>query len=99
MRTITIQIGNSDDKLTQIQWASYVSEVDSAIKKAHANIHFSGFSEPGKPWQNAAWVIEYMGDMSLWIVECGKLREKLTKIRKQYKQDSIAWTEGQTYFY
>ena len=99
MKTITIQIGNSDDKLSQIEWASYVKEVDSVIEGAHANIHFSGFSEGGKPWQNAAWVIEYMGDMSLWIGEFHELLENLVKIRKRYRQDSIAWTEGTTYFH
>ena len=57
MKTITIQIGNSDNKLTQIEWADFIRRTNEALSLIDLEIHFSGFSRPDAPWQNAAWVI------------------------------------------
>lgn len=94
MKTVTIQIGNSDDKLSQGQWADYSQKVANSIGAYAEEIHFSGFSVGDAPWQNAAWVIvidnEYLQEE--------RLRNELTIFRKEFKQDSIAWTEGETKF-
>lgn len=93
MKTITIQIGNSDDKLTQKEWAEYVKFVGLAVETYAAIIYFSGFSLGGAPWQNAAWVLTPNSD-----IDAQHLRRQLSQIRVEYRQDSIAWTEGQTDF-
>ncbi len=92
--TITIQIGNSDDKLSQAQWAAYIMEVTETIKRyVGCQTHFFACSAGSETWQNAAWVIE-----------CGSavvreaLRHELAKIRGLYGQTSVAWTEGATQF-
>lgn len=55
MKTVVIQIGNSDDRLTQKQWHDYVGEVDNAMSWDEQR--FFGFSAPDSQYQNAAWVI------------------------------------------
>lgn len=75
--------GNSDDKLTQGQWASYYSEVFRVVDE-FAEIHFSGIPAGTAPWQNACLVCA-VGEMSLV-----DLREQLQVIRKRYRQDSLA---------
>lgn len=95
MKTITIQIGNSDDKLTQFEWSQFVYATIGAIgsERDHGlNIHFHGLSTGDALWQNACWVVE------MKLVRFGPLQTKLNHIRKQYRQESIAWTEGETSF-
>ena len=91
MRTITIQIGNSDDKLTQKEWSSFYWEIASAVLAA-GGVHFAGTSPSFEPWQNACWVV---------VVDDSKvaaLREQVVTIRTKFRQESVAWTEGETAF-
>lgn len=92
MKTITIQIGNTDDKLTQKQWANFYADVNHEITQSRCNVHFSAPSPAQYPWQNACWVIE------INHLNAPVLRQILSEIKLKYSQDSIAWTEGETQF-
>ena len=92
MKTITLQIGNSDDKLTQCEWSLFVGTVENDIRKRRANWHFSGLSRGDASWQNACWVLEMEPE------EIELLKVDLTATRQAYNQDSVAITEGQTAF-
>ena len=91
MITATIQIGNSDDKLTQKEWAAFIRATHK-VADYHGDVHFSGFSVPDAVWQNACWVVE--------IHEAGvrRLREQLAELARRFRQDSIALTTGVTVF-
>jgi len=96
MKTITVQIGNTDNKLSQRQWASFCNAVHRSIVY-HTHdivdaIHFSAPSVGWADWQNAAWVF------SCADTEIDSLKSSLNAARLDYKQDSIAWTEGRTSF-
>jgi hypothetical protein len=94
MRTITVQIGNSDNKLSQREWASFCNAVHRTIVYHTHNIidsiHFSAPSVGWADWQNSAWVFECED------VEIEELKDRLFIIRKEYKQDSVAFTLGKT---
>jgi len=90
-KTVTIQIGNSDDKLTQVEWHQFVREMTLAVHAGAYQVHFFGGPINYEPYQNAAWIIEIGGN-------CLSLRMTVEEIRKKYKQDSAAWTEGHTEF-
>jgi beta-galactosidase/beta-glucuronidase len=92
MKTITIQIGNSDDKLTQVRWSEYVQAVEAIIFKYSSEIHFSGASLPFEPWQNAAWVAEVYEDLVV------RFKFDLSQCREKYAQESVAFTIGDTEF-
>lgn len=90
--TVCFQIGNSDDKLSQVEWHEFVRDVNSIVSSYATAVHFSGMSAGDAPWQNAAW-----------ICECNKMnalaiRNALSRIRATYQQDSVAWMEGETEF-
>jgi hypothetical protein len=88
----TFVIGNSDDKLTQAEWSAFVGDVQAAVDQAvagGARIQFAGFSAPAAPWQNALWVVEMPWGGSARF----KLRSNLSRLARQYRQDSIAWWE------
>ena len=94
MKTITLQIGNSDDKLTQYEWSLFHGLVNERLNKDPAiTIHFSGCSDASKPWQNACWI--FVCHESCDIAD---LKGDLVHYRDKYRQDSIAWTEGDTAF-
>jgi hypothetical protein len=40
MSTVTIQIGNSDDKLKQSEWSDFVTEADSIIGHMSNKLYF-----------------------------------------------------------
>lgn len=91
MATVTIQIGNSDDNLTQKEWNEYVTRVDMAVRR-YADVHFFGGSPNWFPWQNAAWVANANK------TDLTRLSLKLHEIREKHGQESIAWTQGETAF-
>jgi hypothetical protein len=92
VKTATVQIGNSDDKLPQATWARFVEETHAAIQGRAAGIHFAGAAASNAPWQNFAWVFEVEEG------EIPSLTADLKKLRMAYGQDSVAWLEGETVF-
>ncbi len=88
--TVTIQIGNSDDKLSQAEWSEFVAQVRAAIMDQCNGVHFAGGSSNWERWQNFTWVIE--------ITEVKRLQQMLRGLREHFRQDSVAWTEGKTHF-
>lgn len=92
MKTISIQIGNSDNKLTQQEWGKFVREVNGAIEAHAAAVHFFGGPSNWSPWQNVAWVIECAEYM------IPSLKDYLAKTKVAHQQDSIAYLEGEGLF-
>lgn len=90
--SVVIQIGNSDNKLTQSTWAHYIAYMRSTIEGNVFRVHFQGGSDYDVPWQNACWVCEITPD------QIEPLREAVTKCRKQFNQDSAAIIFGETEF-
>ncbi len=87
MITVYISIGNSDDKLSQADWAKFVREVDAAVTGRAERIHGRWFSAPDAAFQNACWCVE------LLLTNAGRLKEDLSAIRRFFRQDSVAWAE------
>lgn len=92
MKTITIQIGNSDDKLTQKEWAQFVDAVHMSISNRCEEMHFSGGSSNNAIWQNFAWVFTCQEK------HIDTLKSRISAVGGTFKQDSVAWTEGETLF-
>lgn len=92
MKTITIQVGNSDDKLTQREWSDFLRAIAQAIETHAPETHFFATSAGDRPWQNACWVIAATNEQAELIL-AGVVRARLA-----YGQDSAAWTEGTTLF-
>jgi hypothetical protein len=97
---VYISIGNSDDKLTQADWSSFVLDVDRAFEAAvryeGARVHGRWYSLPhDEPWQNACWCAEWHDDLGHVATA---LKRTLATIARAYRQDSIAWAEATTEF-
>lgn len=90
MVTAVVQIGNSDNKLTQGEWAHFAEYMRSAVSENVYRIHFSGGSDWDAPWQNACFVCEVNDD------QIDGLTEAVKNCREQFKQDSAAITWGDT---
>lgn len=92
---VYISIGNSDDKLSQADWSSYVRDVDRAFEAAvryeGARVHGRWHSLPNEPWQNACWCAEWHEDLAHIV---SALKRKLITVAVAYRQDSIAWAEA-----
>lgn len=91
-RTLTILPGNTDHKLSQVEWHDYVLEIGGLIDSWSQNVWFFGAPANWMAYQNACWVIEIMDeDMTGFSTE-------LRLIRERYHQDSIALVDGITRF-
>lgn len=90
LTTVTIQIGNSDDKLSQSQWSHLCQSAKQQIEAHAFRVHFCGGSEPDAPWQNMCWVIE------IQPMNVRSLQDVLRNTANSYGQESIAWTGGET---
>ena len=91
MNTVYISIGNSDDKLSQSEWADYIMAVTSVLSTHHVTIHGLWFSETASPWQNCCWCVECED-------ETGVIRGELGAVAERFRQDSIAWAVAETEF-
>jgi hypothetical protein len=92
MKTVTVLIGNSDNKLTQDEWADFVNHIESIINAFNEEMFFSGGSSTRERWQNYGFVFSIEEKL------IGQLVSKLSKRRAEYKQDSVAWVQGETKF-
>lgn len=92
--TVLVSIGNSDDRLTQHEWHHYHVEVDRTIRKHAATVHGAWTSDSAAPWQNAAWAFD-PPESELAVTS---LRVSLRLVADRYRQDSVAWLEGETEF-
>lgn len=90
---VHIMIGNSDDKLTQAEWAEFVAGIDGWIGYVtdleQGQLHGRWFAAPDVPWQSACWCVEITGGET--IVD--RLKAGLCGEAETYRQDSIAWHE------
>lgn len=96
MKTVTLQIGNSDDKLTQKEWAGFIGQVAELVAdcaaESNGQIYFAGHSVATMPWQNAAWVFDLSAKQEWRFKSCIK------SLRSAFVQDSVAFTVGKTRF-
>ena len=83
-----LQIGNSDNKLTQNEWSHFVHGIQQCVAECGIEIHFFGTSQGDAPWQNACWVC------SVIEPDIDKFQEEVTRIRKSFRQDSVAVVIG-----
>jgi len=97
-RCIVIQIGNSDDKLTQKEWSEFVNKVGDLVDSCCHTTHFFGGSSNWKQWQNACWVavLKNSSYTCLTDEQYTNFLVDLAEIGGAYKQDSIAVIEGNT---
>ncbi len=91
-RTMSVLIGNSDDKLTQLQWSVFVMAVNRLIEGAAAKVHFSGGSAWDTCHQNCCFVIEIEEQYVAGFLE------RLKEIRENFHQDAAAIVLGETVF-
>lgn len=86
--TVYVTIGNSDDKLSQSEWAHFYAAVAGSINMHACRLHGRWLSPSDEPWQNACWCIE------IEPRRVDRLRRQLAEHAVTFGQDSIAWAEA-----
>lgn len=78
-------IGNSDNRLSQRQWADYCRQFVACFS-SHADVIYGNwYSLPNVEWQNAAIVAK----VQLTLLET--LKRELAWLRERHHQDSMAF--------
>ena len=91
MKTIYVSIGNSDDKLTQREWAEFCIKVEREVYRWGGRVYGAWQSAPVSEYQNACWCFDVLNE---WAEEQHK--KALKNLAREYHQDSIAWAEVTT---
>ncbi len=86
--TVYASIGNSDDKLTQAQWAQFHEIFAALIRKGADRVYGDWHSLPNSPWQNACIAFE------ITAANAERLKAALADLATEFAQDSIAWAEA-----
>lgn len=83
-----IVIGNSDDKLSQSDWAKFQGDLDGVgerLEERGETVHGIWFSEAMSPYQNMCLCVTVQDDSTVeWLTN------ELAEIAAHYDQDSIA---------
>ncbi len=87
MKTICLQLGNTDGRLTVDGWADFVFEVKSLVSKYCCHLHFFGGPANWSGFQNVCFVFQVDAKYEF-------LKQEIIEIRKIYKQNSVAWFES-----
>lgn len=82
--TVYIGIGNSDNKLSQQEWARFCAGIDGYIRSVATQFLGEWHSLPNAAWQNAEYAAVVPAD------RMDDVRTVLGRYRDQYRQDSIA---------
>ena len=90
--TVFVSIGNSDDKLTQHEWADFMSNVETTCLRFSRETFGAWASFPDRPFQNACFAFEPI-DGNLH-----PLKHSLRILATLFDQDSIALVEGDVEF-
>jgi hypothetical protein len=104
---VTVQFGNSDDRLTQREWSELVAAVSRAVNAEvldhGGGLHFFGTAPADAPWQNACWVIELPpadddalldGHYGARHLVAQALKRELAAVTHAFRQDSFSWQLG-----
>ena len=92
--TATFVIGNTDNKLTQQEWATFCSEFIRIVTSHSLVVHFCGGPSTWSTYQNLCMVAEVSRERPEWE----ELITELTNLRVHFRQDSIAFSPGITQF-
>jgi hypothetical protein len=99
---VYLTAGNSDDRLTQCQWAGLIAEMRELLQPEEPGpylpeyefqVVFEGFAAPHGEWQNACWAVllprfpDTDGAVA-W------LRRQVAALATRYGQDSISWVQA-----
>ncbi len=90
VRTVCLQIGNTDDRLKQRDWSVFVDDMNALVLTFAFDIHFHGFPPADADWQNACWVFDLREEA------LGRVRRQLLDIAAMFGQDSVALLTGNT---
>jgi len=85
--TVYVSIGNSDNKLTQVQWAQFCQRVVEYIQTRANAVFGEWYSKSDSRWQNAVICFEVFPHQATVI------QEMLRSIAYDFHQESIAWAE------
>lgn len=91
--TVSMLAGNTDNKLTQQEWSAFIADLTEIIQAYASEVYFKGGPATNEPFQNFCWVFEADSVTSIQI------QSRVTVIRVQYQQDSVAWISGTSMFY
>jgi hypothetical protein len=91
--TVYISIGNSDDKLSQVEWSKFVVGISAEVVSLATQTHGAWFSHPAVPWQNACWCVEFASEAQEMTA-----KETAAEIGRRFGQESVAWATAQTEF-
>jgi hypothetical protein len=89
---VFVEIGNSDNKLDQAQWAAFCEDTEQVIMGYATDVFGMYYSLPHSRFQNACFHLSVAGD------EWNNFESDIAEVKDQYNQESVAVSQGDTVF-
>lgn len=83
MKSCTVVIGNSDNKLTQHEWANFITQVTNVVASRSQEVHSIAHTRPDSIYQTAVFVF------AVEKANLEPLRKDLATAARHYRQESI----------
>lgn len=87
MTTAYISIGNSDDKLSQVEWSRFCDETVDLVRTNATAVYGVWYSEPSSEYQNMCIAAQFRDR------DVRDVKASLHAIRQHFRQNSAAWAE------
>lgn len=88
--TLSVLIGNSDNRLTQMEWSGYAGKVNGLVRAWTYHTFFDGAPYTASQFQNHCWVF------AIHKLDYQDFEDELREIALQYEQESVAVVKGNT---
>ena len=89
---IFVEIGNSDGKLDQVDWADYCSDMAGLVNEWSETVLGMYYSLPHSEYQNACFHFFMDGN------NFNEFEQDVSVLCNKYDQESVAVTQGDTVF-
>lgn len=89
---VFVTIGNTDNKLSQLDWAEFCGKTDEVVREHALQMWGEFYALSNAPWQNACWSF----DIDIQDVEAAQA--DLRALAADFEQDSILWSKAENTF-
>jgi hypothetical protein len=89
--TLSVLVGNSDNRLTQMEWSSYAGKVNDLVRACTYHTFFNGAPYTASLFQNHCWVFSIHKD------DYDKFEGEVREVALHYEQESVAIVKGKTH--
>lgn len=94
-----LTIGNTDGRLSQGEWSEFCADLFEVVEDLGTGIFGPFHTLPSSPYQSMCIGFSIPSANHVWSEVMRAIEEQTARLCLEYRQDSIAFVEGEPHFY